>query len=77
MASSVGCPRPFAHQDTALDDVRLVDDVAVFHMIGTGHVAKPDHRSLLNLGNILNPERCAALRRQHSIFDILNILVQT
>ena len=45
-----------AHQHGALNDVGLVDDAAVLHVIGSGHVAQADFGTLRDFGDVLHPQ---------------------
>jgi len=61
MASSVGCSRRLAHQHRALDDIGLVDNVPVLHVVGSGHVTQPDLRTLDHVRDVFDPKGGAGL----------------
>jgi hypothetical protein len=63
----------FAHQDHTLNDIRLVDDATVFHVIGPSHVAQPDLGALCHLRNVFYPKCGPALSLQNGLLDIMHI----
>src|ERR1700733_15316745 len=62
----------FAHQHTTLNDVGLVDDAAVFHVIGSRHVTQPDFGALADFSDIFHSQRGPGLGFQHSLLDVLH-----
>ena len=60
----------FAQEHDARNDIVVVDDFAVFAMDGSGELAQPDLRALRHDGDILHPQRSAALGREDSVFDV-------
>src|ERR1700733_7534043 len=63
----------FAHQDAALDHIRLVDNHTVFHVIGPSHVTQTDFRTLHHLRNILDTKGGTGLGFQYGIFNVVDI----
>ena len=51
----------FAHQHPALDDIRLVDDAPVLHVVGSGHMAQPDLGALGHVRDVFHPKGRAGL----------------
>ena len=63
--------RAFAQQHAALDDVRLIDDAPILHVVGPGHVAQADLRALRDVRNIFDPQGGAGLGFQDSLLDVV------
>src|SRR5580698_5010082 len=61
----------FAHQDTALDHVRFVDDAPVLHMVGTRHMAQSNFGALHNVTDVLDPKSRSGLGFQDSLVDVV------
>ena len=59
--------RALAHQHDALNDIGLVDDAAVLHVIGAGHVAQSDLGTLRHFGDVLHPKRGPGLCLQDGL----------
>ena len=54
--------RALAHQHDALDDIRLVDDAPILHVVGSGHVAQADFRTLGHFRDVFHAKRGSGLR---------------
>src|SRR5580698_841976 len=61
----------FAHQDTALDHVRFVDDPPVLHMVGARHMAQSNFGALHNVTDVLDPKSSSGLGFQDSLIDVV------
>src|ERR1017187_1881279 len=51
-----------AHQHDALDDIRLIDDAPVLHVVGASHMAQTDLRTLAYFRYVLYAEGGSGLR---------------
>ena len=67
---------PLAHQHDTLDDIRLIDDAAVLHVVGSRHVTQADFRALRDFRDVLDPQRRSRLLSQHSLLDVVHSAVE-
>ena len=64
-------------QDDAFNDVRIIDDLAVFTMDGAADLAEADLRAFSDSSNITNAQSSAILRLENGVFDIRNVGEET
>ena len=64
-------------QDDTLDDVRVIDDLAIFAVDGPADLAETDLRALDHSSDVPHPQRCAILRLENGVLDVGNIREET
>src|SRR5208337_3511558 len=67
----------FSQQHGALDDVRLVDDAPVFHVVSPCHVAEPDFGTLDHVRDVPHPESSSGFCGEHGLLDVMHVIEET
>ena len=62
----------FSHQDGSLDNIRLVNDVAILHVVRSGHVAQTDLGTLDYIRDVPHPQRSSGLCGEHGLLNVMH-----
>src|SRR3984957_10023294 len=63
----------FAHQHRTLNDIRLVDDAAILHVVRSGHVAQSNLGALGDFRNVFHSKSGSGLSLQDGLLNIVHI----